>query len=70
MPEGLNWNVSVWLLYNQSKPLPDAAIILEDSFQEFDDYTLVPYDKEPLFPDPDQSIPLEVVMSNLGDGAN
>jgi iron transport multicopper oxidase len=50
--------------------LPDAAIILEDSFQEFDDYTLVPYDKEPLFPDPDQSITLEVVMSNLGDGAN
>jgi len=70
VPEGLNWNVSGWLLYNQSKPLPDAAIILEDSFQEFDDYTLVPYDKEPLFPDPDQSITLEVVMSNLGDGAN
>lgn len=51
-------------------PLPDAVIILEDSFQEFDDYTLVPYDKEPLFPNPDQSITLEVVMSNLGDGAN
>jgi iron transport multicopper oxidase len=70
VPEGLNWNVSGWLLYDQSKPLPDAAIILEDSFREFDDYTLVLYDKELFFSNPDQSITLEVVINNLGDGAN
>lgn len=32
--------------------------------------TLVPYDKQPLLPAPSQTVELDVIMDNLGDGAN
>ena len=32
--------------------------------------TLVPYDEGPLLPEPDRTVELNVVMDNLGDGAN
>ncbi len=57
-----------WLVYDSNKPLPEPAII--DELVPFDDFTLVPYDKEALLADPDQSVELTVVMGNLGDGAN
>lgn len=32
--------------------------------------TLVPWDKQELLPEPDQTFHLNVIMDNLGDGAN
>ncbi|KAK7724129.1 hypothetical protein SLS64_000463 [Diaporthe eres] len=40
LPSDLNWNVTGWLSYDSSKPLPEPALV--DEFNEFDDYTLVP----------------------------
>jgi iron transport multicopper oxidase len=62
----LNWNVTGWLVYDSTKPLPDPALL--DEFNDFDDASLVPYDKMPLLPDPDQVITLDVVMDDLGNG--
>ncbi|KAL9632391.1 MAG: hypothetical protein Q9204_003814 [Flavoplaca sp. TL-2023a] len=68
IPPNLNPNVTGWLVYSDSAPRPTPAFVEE--FEPFDDFTLVPYDKLPLFADPDYSIKLDVKMDNLGDGAN
>ncbi|KFZ13800.1 hypothetical protein V501_03522 [Pseudogymnoascus sp. VKM F-4519 (FW-2642)] len=67
-PDTLNYNVTGWLVYDESKPLPEPKLI--DEFTDIDDFDLVPHDKEPLLGDADQTIILEVVMDNLADGAN
>jgi len=56
------------LVYDDSKPKPDPATV--DELDNFDDFTLVPYDKEELFTNPDQSVELTVIMDNLNDGAS
>jgi iron transport multicopper oxidase len=66
LPDDLNWNSTGWLVYDKSKALPDPAFV--DDLDFFDDYTLIPFDKQPLLPDPDQTITLDVIMDNLGDG--
>lgn len=66
MPDDLQWNSTSHLVYNKDLPLPDAQLV--DELKEFDDFTLVPFDKEPLYPEPDQTISLDVIMDNLGDG--
>ena len=66
LPEDLNWNATGWLVYDETKPNPDPKLI--DEFNEFDDFSLIPYDKQPLLPDPDQLITLDVIMDNLGNG--
>lgn len=68
LPDDLNWNVTGWLTYDSSKPMPEPALV--DEFNEFDDYTLVPYDNQTILGAPDHQIELEVIMDNLGDGAN
>jgi iron transport multicopper oxidase len=68
LPPNLNYNVTGWLVYDKTKELPEPATI--DEFDPFDDFTLVPYDKQELLPEPDQSLELVVMMNNLGDGAN
>jgi iron transport multicopper oxidase len=68
IPEGLNPNVTSFLVYNPSAPMPSPS--LADEFEEFDDHTLVPYDREPLFENPDYTFKLDVKMDNLGDGIN
>lgn len=68
MPEGLNQNVTGWLMYNNDAPKPDPLLI--DEFNPMDDFLLVPTDGERLLPDPDYSITLNVTMDNLLDGAN
>lgn len=69
IPDGLDVNVTGWLVYDSSKDMPDAAFV--DNFDaEFDDFALVPYDNMALLDSVDQSIELIVVMDNLGDGAN
>ncbi|OBT50152.1 hypothetical protein VE04_09138 [Pseudogymnoascus sp. 24MN13] len=67
-PDTLNYNVTGWLVYDESKPLPEPKLI--DEFTDIDDFDLVPHDKEPLLGDADQTITLEVMMDNLADGAN
>ena len=69
VPDGLNPNVTGWLVYDDSKAKPEAKLI--DSFDaQFDDFTLVPYDKESIYDNVDQSITLDMKMDNLNDGAN
>ncbi|KAK0705353.1 Cupredoxin [Lasiosphaeris hirsuta] len=68
LPEDLNYNVTGWLVYDLKEPLPDPAEIYE--FDPFDDMTLVPWDNQTLLGEPDQTISLDVIMDNLGDGAN
>ncbi|KAI4122979.1 MAG: hypothetical protein LQ338_005513 [Usnochroma carphineum] len=68
VPDTLNPNVTGWLVYNKAAPLPSPALI--DSFDPFDDFTLVPYDRLPIFDQVDYSFNLDVKMDNLGDGAN
>lgn len=68
MPAGLNPNVTGWLVYDDSleKPAPKEV----DSFEPFDDFGLVPVDKEALFDHVDHTITLDLKMDNLNDGAN
>ncbi|KIV95843.1 hypothetical protein PV10_03450 [Exophiala mesophila] len=68
IPDGLNPNVTSYLVYDSALPLPEPADI--DEFDPFDDMLLVPTDGEELLPDPDLVVTLDVVMDNLGNGAN
>lgn len=69
LPDDLNWNVTGWLVYDAANANPEPALVAGE-FNEFDDFTLVPYDNQALLTQPDQDIELEVIMDNLGDGAN
>jgi iron transport multicopper oxidase len=62
----LNYNGTGWLVYDNSKPLPEAKTV--DELNDFDDFTLIPYDRQPLLPEPDHTISLDVVMDVLGNG--
>ncbi|KAI6249163.1 Iron transport multicopper oxidase fetC [Erysiphe necator] len=66
LPEDLNYNSTGFLIYDETKPLPEAKKV--DSLEYFDDFNLVPLDKMPLLSNPDQSFTLDVVMNNLGNG--
>ncbi|KAF1844187.1 multicopper oxidase [Cucurbitaria berberidis CBS 394.84] len=68
IPAGLNSNVTGWLVYDDKKDKPAAKEI--EAFEPFDDFNLVPYDKEGLYDKVDQSITLDLKMDNLNDGAN
>ncbi|KAF6827393.1 iron transport multicopper oxidase fet3 [Colletotrichum musicola] len=68
IPEGLNSNVTGWLVYNDEKPLPEPATV--DEFDSFDDFDLVPYDRRELLDKVDYSFSFTVKMDNLGNGAN
>jgi len=68
IPEGLNPNVTGWLVYDDRKDMPAAKEMSE--FEPFDDFALVPHDKEELFDHVDRSITLDLKMDNLDDGAN
>ncbi|KAK0389312.1 hypothetical protein NLU13_2887 [Sarocladium strictum] len=70
LPPELNYNVTGWLVYDDKKPRPDPQTV--DSFDDlvFDDMKLVPYDEMERLPEPDRTVQLDVMMDNLGDGAN
>jgi iron transport multicopper oxidase len=68
VPDTTNPNVTSWLVYDEKKALPVAAQI--DAFEPHDDFALVPLDGMKLLGDADHTINLEMVMDNLGDGAN
>ncbi|KAK0706656.1 Cupredoxin [Lasiosphaeria miniovina] len=69
LPDDLNWNVTGWLTYDSTKPFPDPAVV-DGDYEPFDDWTLVPWDNQTIYGEPDQSISLDVIMDNLDDGAN
>lgn len=68
VPDGLNANVTGWLVYDDSKEKPAPKNL--EAFEPFDDFLLVPHDKEPLFEKVDYSVTLDLKMDNLNDGAN
>lgn len=68
VPASLNPNVTGWLVYDDKADKPDPAFV--DEFDPLDDSLLVPTDKMELLPEPDYSFNLDVMMDNLGDGAN
>lgn len=68
LPDDLQYNSTGWLVYDDSKPKPDAATV--DELDSFDDFTLVPFDKEELYGTPDQTVELTVIMDNLDDGGS
>ncbi|KAK6540194.1 hypothetical protein TWF694_009013 [Orbilia ellipsospora] len=68
VPDGLNPNVTGYLVYDAAKPMPEPAEI--DAFEPFDDFALVPLDGEDLFENPTYTFSLEVMMDNLNDGGN
>ena len=68
VPESLNPNVTGWLVYNPTGPLPNINNLTQ--FAPYDDYTLVPYDHEPLLDKVDLSFTLNLQMEDLGNGAN
>lgn len=70
VPASLNPNSTGWLVYDDTAPLPPPAVIEDDEFHEFDDFTLVPTDGEELLGPADYSFTLDLKMDNLGDGAN
>ncbi|KAK4205798.1 putative precursor of iron transport multicopper oxidase FET3 [Triangularia verruculosa] len=62
-------NISGWLIYDDTKELPLAVDL--STFNPMDDFlSLAPLDDQPLLGDPDQVVQLDVMMDNLGDGAN
>lgn len=68
VPDGLNYNVTGWLVYDSAQPKPDPMLL--DALNPFDDMGLVAYDNQTRLGPPDQTITLDVHMDNLGDGAN
>lgn len=56
------------MVYDDQKDLPKPTVINE--FNELDDMELVPFDEMDILPEPDHIVTFEVVMDNLGDGAN
>lgn len=64
----MNPNVTGWLVYDDGKDKPDPKEL--DSFEPFDDFSLVPVDKEELYDHVDHTIQLDMKMDNLNDGAN
>lgn len=68
VPASLNPNVTGYLLYNANETLPTPTPL--DTLNPYDDFDLVPYDKEPLWTNPAQRLELTIKMGNLDNGAN
>ncbi|KAJ5946827.1 hypothetical protein N7454_003666 [Penicillium verhagenii] len=72
IPSDLTLNHTNWLEYNSSAAHPQADITVSSvtDLDPYDDFTLVPYDKMALLPDPDMTIEVTVTMQNLDNGAD
>ncbi|KAF2265174.1 iron transport multicopper oxidase FET3 precursor [Lojkania enalia] len=68
VPDGLNSNVTGWLVYDDSLEKHPPKDV--NAFEPFDDFSLVPWDKEELYDKVDRTIRLDLKMDNLDDGAN
>ncbi|ORY86092.1 Cupredoxin [Protomyces lactucae-debilis] len=67
VPEGLNPNVTGYLVYNSDAPLPVAKLV--DEWPTSNDFELVPVVPEPVR-DPGHRITYDVLFDNLADGEN
>ncbi|KAK2601803.1 hypothetical protein QQS21_004687 [Conoideocrella luteorostrata] len=65
IPDDQNSNVTGWLVYDETRPLPIPTDVAD--LDSFDDFDLVPIDQLKLFELPDYSVTLDVKMDNLGD---
>lgn len=72
IPDDLVLNQTNWLEYDKSFPHERVILDVESSedIEAFDDFNLVPYDRKPLLPEPDQEITVDVIMNNLMSGKN
>ncbi|THX67128.1 hypothetical protein D6D08_06828 [Aureobasidium pullulans] len=70
IPDTLVLNQTNWLQYNPSASFDPVNVTLNiaDENPAFDDYSLVPYDKEPLLENPTKIINLTVSMGILDNG--
>ncbi|KAI5208789.1 hypothetical protein E4T38_02674 [Aureobasidium subglaciale] len=70
IPDTLVLNQTNWLQYNPSASFDAVNVTLNivDENPGFDDYSLVPYDKEPLFENPTKVINLTISMGILDNG--
>lgn len=68
VPEGLNPNVTSYLMYNKNAALPKPKELEE--FKPYDDALLAPEDGEAIYGEPAISYKIDMKMDNLGDGAN
>lgn len=68
LPSTLNWNVTGWLVYDDTAGLPAMPNV--SSFDPYDDFDLIPSDGEGALGTPDKIIILDLTMNNLADGAN
>lgn len=72
IPKDLQLNQTNWLEYNASAPhehvMPDYET--SEDIEAYDDFTLIPYDRQPLLPEPDQEIVVSFSMNNLLSGKN
>lgn len=66
IPDDLIANSTSHLVYDASKPLPQAREV--DEFEPLDDFGLVPTDGQNFLEEPVQSVTLDVEMKNLGNG--
>jgi iron transport multicopper oxidase len=70
IPSALQLNATNFLEYNSAAPHPEANITVDvaSDLNPFDDFSLIPQDREPLLPDPDYEISVAIIMANLGNG--
>lgn len=66
VPEGLDSNVTSYLVYNRAAALPKPAIL--NAYDDFDDFNLVPTDGQTVLENPTTTITVDVMMDNLGNG--
>ncbi|KAL2427376.1 Iron transport multicopper oxidase fetC [Exophiala dermatitidis] len=65
MAGAVNSEVTGWLVYDHSLPLPTPASV--STYHPIDDMTIKPYDEMSLLPKPDKVISLSLSMSHSGD---
>lgn len=64
-PKGYNTNVTGWLVYNDSAPLPPAPYLYELSNDDFyDDINYVPLDRQPVLGPVDHQIIMNTAAAN------
>lgn len=64
-PPYLKPNVTGYLVYDDTKPLPAPPAL--NNFNVIDDFILVPLDRQPLLGNPDQTISLELNFTVIED---
>lgn len=71
IPPEVNPNVNAWLVYDHTLPLPPPLNLTLDTLNStiIDDFTLIPYDNEPLLENPTQTFVLELAFF-VQDGQN